>query len=188
MSLIYSPAIATRLKKMTTKLHGRATSVEVRQARIIVHFADGYKEGVLKTLFLEEFAKSRREEALSLKPEQVAGTTWLVEGYGVNMANVPQCSCSDYADQSQIGIKTPCCRHVYAVLNQLGYTRLSNYLEAKKPQLPKLPKWELRWETATGDRRSVTRLNYKPSCFELLEMRRCAHSKGFHLKEIEKIN
>jgi hypothetical protein len=40
------------------------------------------------------------------------------------------CQCEDYRKMVETGIKNPCCKHGYAVLNVLGYASLRDYLIA----------------------------------------------------------
>lgn len=39
------------------------------------------------------------------------------------------CNCKDQETQKEIGIKTPMCKHSYAVLNYLGFSSLEEYIE-----------------------------------------------------------
>lgn len=40
------------------------------------------------------------------------------------------CQCEDYRKMVETGIKNPCCKHGYAVLNALGYSSLRDYIVA----------------------------------------------------------
>lgn len=88
-----------------------------------------------KSSFTNHFAEWRRKQAEDLKALRIdrnkfqvfnssKGSTYLVElqQEGIN------CICEDFRNQLKI-FKKGCCKHGYAALNQLGFSKLSEYIE-----------------------------------------------------------
>jgi len=93
--------------------------------------------------FKSNFVKTRREGAIGLIIESCP----MISGFMVKNPDrdsdymvVPNretivCSCPDYQRQIQsnlenFGTTHGCCKHIYAVLNHLGYVRLSDYIKS----------------------------------------------------------
>jgi hypothetical protein len=110
-------------------------SIEIFHKAINVHFFGHRPQLVSKKKFLDYFAQSRRERGQKLKAHSFTPEVWQVEsghprtrpeGYLVTFKmdqGSPRfkCECHDYAAQMEHGISTPCCKHIYSVLDHLGF-------------------------------------------------------------------
>lgn len=125
-SYVFSKATASRI-------YGKeAKAVEVERDRVITTFSDGTSETTSTVTFKEHFAEHRREQGKDLSPMPGKNNLWHVGKFRVTVhPNRLSCNCRDWQSQSAIGIKRPCCKHCFSVLYQLGYGKLSEYLEAK---------------------------------------------------------
>lgn len=209
-SYIYSKAAATRIL-------GTEVVNTVPDNKIVwCWLPKGQKaEMVSKIKFKEHFAEYRRQEGKKLSVLPGLDNLYHVSKYRVEVfPDHLSCTCHDWKTQNAIGIKTPCCKHCYSVLYQMGYGKLSEYLEAREsstatnqqdettsqtssslPQLPTVSQWILYWETYGRDRatgeplKTATTIckNRKPTDLEIWDMRKLAHSKGFKLVSIEQM-
>jgi len=109
--------------------------IEVFHNAVNIHFLHYRSQLVSKSEFLRYFAESRRERGQRLRATSITPEVWQVEsgsprihpnGYLVQFEMVNgdpafKCDCHDFNTQTEVGIKTPCCKHVYSVLDALGY-------------------------------------------------------------------
>lgn len=88
--------------------------------------------------FTELYSSERKEKAIKEKLWSVKknneNTYLVVHGrkskYTVNIGDFLQCECKDYQISSQIfNSQLVCCKHGYAVLNQLGHNSLKDYIK-----------------------------------------------------------
>lgn len=89
--------------------------------------------------FKQHFAEFRKQSAVFLN-----ATKWLYDldmytvrndrsytSYTVQVnKTIQECDCEDYQNQIKFGFKRACCKHIYAVLNQLGHSSLADYLSS----------------------------------------------------------
>lgn len=109
--------------------------VEVFHQSVNVHFFGYRSQLVSKSKFLTYFAQSRRERGQKLKAHPLTSEIWRVEsgaprlhpdGYLVKFETVQgsprfHCECHDYAAQVEHEFPVPCCKHIYSVLDYLGF-------------------------------------------------------------------
>ena len=116
---------------------------------VFVKFVKGYGSPrfVSKKAFRKEFAASRQRrgqqmnEAGLVQSQPASPDSFLVQSsksfdlYIVQLEDkYVSCMCKDWDRQRQAGILTPTCKHGYAVLNTLGFSRLSEYVQQRKYQ------------------------------------------------------
>ncbi len=85
---------------------------------------------------LVALASTRKEGALSLKVEQNKsnGLEFRCKGYKIQAyKDRIECECKDWANiASAANTQQVACKHVYAVLNKLGYGSLRDYVDSHK--------------------------------------------------------
>lgn len=207
---VFSKAAASRI------LEKKVISVKVEGDRVKCQLWDKTYRTITTTKIKQHFAEYRREQGKKLEPKRNFFTCeWYVNGYTVGVRpDRLSCNCKDWQIQSAIGIKRPTCKHCYSVLNKLGCNSLAEYLEKTEarssvkatnqktedshqtpssvaPSLPKINRWEWKWETYARDRAgnpiktATTYSTRYPTEKEITENRRFNHSKGFRLVAIE---
>lgn len=112
---------------------------------VFVKFKKGSPRFVSKKAFRKEFAASRQRRGQQIKDaglvqsQPADSNSFLVQCsqsfdlYVVQLEDkYVSCMCKDWDRQRQAGIHTPTCKHGYAVLQTLGYSRLSEYVRQRK--------------------------------------------------------
>lgn len=139
---IYSKIAASKILGTSTYMITRIDAPIVRNGEKYCNVHLRYPAGCFKTLkaeaFKRYFVESRKDRSLELKPERTPNriifsvpSARTSEIYKVKLDNdFLICTCKDYEIQKSLEIKTPTCKHCYAVLNYLGYSNLSDYLKA----------------------------------------------------------
>ena len=208
---IYSKIAATRI------FGKQAQAVTVERDRAVVTFTDGSTATTSSAEFKKQFAENRRlaGEAIS-DVQQINDVTYRVKGeYTVSVfPDCLECDCQDWLNQLEVGIKRPCCKHCYAVLNQLGCTSLAEFVEKQKtapkptkvkrtvPELFPVPKkhsneysivWMLLFESYALDpdeehpvplETAEAVVGRKPTPKEITQFRRDAHQQGYKLVSV----
>ena len=128
---IYSRAAVARMLGIASGLVGR---IEVWANCIFVIVKGRRPRFWKKSSFTNHFANWRKFEA---KHYEVAAKSDSIFEVWSNKSSYKleafqdriQCPCEDYSNQQQIFKGKGCCKHGYAVLNFLGFDRLSEYIE-----------------------------------------------------------
>ena len=190
MNYIYSKAAAKRIFDKTKTVN----TVNVDRDRVRAIFSDGTTESTSTAEFKRHFAEYRQEQGKKLSPmlSPEDDSIWYVSRYKVVVySDYLSCNCRDWKAQSAIGISRPCCKHVYSVLYQMGYGKLSEYLAERNS---KKPKYILCWESYGRDRAgnpletAVNEVNRKPTTKEINQYRKDYHCIGYKLVDIKKLN
>lgn len=131
-------------KTAATQILGRkdVANIEVWDHMVKIDFLSGSPRIASKKPFLKYFAESRKQRAIALPVEKISGALYEVKSSRVqnkkylveisleNWVNPRMsCPCSDYRTQVEVGINTPCCKHIYAVLGQLGFSSYFAWIE-----------------------------------------------------------
>jgi hypothetical protein len=135
--LIYNQSAAT---KITGRL---VINVRIWANVIFVEFQTGSPRFVSKKAFKAEFVRSRQARGQQIFEsglvEPVGYSSYLVKSptsFDTHKVILEDdhitCTCSDWDKQSKAAFNTPTCKHGYAALATLGYSRLSQYLKATK--------------------------------------------------------
>ena len=131
-------------KTAALKITGRlATSVHIWANVIFVKFETGSPRFVSKKAFKAEFARSRQASGQQIFEsglvEPVGHSSYMVQSINsFDMHTVileddhVTCTCDDWDKQHRAAFSTPTCKHGYAALATLGYSRLSDYVKAVK--------------------------------------------------------
>ncbi|TAN83535.1 MAG: hypothetical protein EYR95_18530 [Phormidium sp. SL48-SHIP] len=133
---IYSKSAAQRIFDAEVK------KVQIFHNCILVVFNKGQglkPKFVAKRVFKAHFAEYRKASArqvfVSYKPIYGyfrAPSSNLQESYRIELfPRHLKCSCADWRTQEEIGIKSPMCKHAYAVLDYIGNTSLADYIERR---------------------------------------------------------
>ena len=131
---IYSLNAANRIFK------GEVTNLQIFHNCILVTFKKGQKlrpRFVSKSVFKEHFARWRQTQGRGIIAtyNPLGGSFYctkssnIQEQYKIDL--YPEhltCTCMDYDAQEQLGIKRPCCKHIYAVLHYIGCDNLKDYI------------------------------------------------------------
>ena len=134
-NLVYNCAAASRItgEDVVSIAHERL------QDRYWCWLSEGQKAIPVKaSQFREHFAKLRRQRGKEITDiKQVNDYTYRVKGkYTVSVfPDCLECDCKDWLNQDEAGVKTPCCKHAYAVFNHLGCSSLADYIETQKTAL-----------------------------------------------------
>ena len=135
--LIYNCTAASRI---TGRL---AKKVDIWANVIFVKFETGSPRFVSKKAFKAEFARSRQAKGQQIFEsglvEPVGHSSYMVQSINsFDMHTVileddhVTCTCDDWDKQHRAAFSTPTCKHGYAALATLGYSRLSDYVKAVK--------------------------------------------------------
>lgn len=148
-SLIYS---AAALRRMWSLFYRRLTELHVREWRWVVWvWVPGYRPTfVPKAEFKHHFVEWRREAAQALRVvawlefagyytvhNDAKGSAYVVEVSDQAVA----CTCDDYKNQVKF-LGKGCCKHGYAVLGQLGFDSLGEYLNRTHQRLRLLERYQ----------------------------------------------
>ena len=123
-----------------TKILGRKDILKLEiWARIIfVKFTNGQARFVSKKDFWIEFHRSRKERAKQLIVSHYGRDLYQVssqsqaEPYFVSVCDDIQCECADYAEQVKAKFKHPMCKHGWALVNHLGFSSLTAYIQSNQ--------------------------------------------------------
>jgi predicted nucleic acid-binding Zn finger protein len=136
-NIIYSASSVRRLLGLKA-----SAKVELKEfARVIWVWVKGQRPTFIgKRVFLQHFAEWRKAQGKGLKVTErldIANhytvrnlskdTAYIVE----KRADGVFCTCDDLNNQLEFFGKG-CCKHGYAVLNHLGFSSLSDYIQARK--------------------------------------------------------
>lgn len=113
---------------------------EIGNGAIRIFRSDGKSQLTKRIDYLKYFWSSRQERSHGIKvfPDHEDKTLWYAqsardehEHYLVEVTPARlTCTCKDWEVQhTDLDVKTPCCKHCYAVLHSLGFTSMKNYLE-----------------------------------------------------------
>lgn len=138
-ALVYTKAAAAAITNRPV------LEVKVWAHVVFVKFIKGSPRFVSKKAFRKEFADSRRrrgqqiKEAGLVQQQPVCFDSFLVQSsqrfdlYLVQTEDhCVSCTCLDWERQRDAGIPTPTCKHGYAVLNTLGFSKLTEYVRQRK--------------------------------------------------------
>jgi hypothetical protein len=209
-SYVFSKAAASRI------LEKKVIGITVERDRVRCQLWDKTFRTLSTAKFKQHFAEYRKEQGKWLTAYR-CGSQFHVTDYSVQVyADYLVCNCKDWQIQKSIGLKTPCCKHVYSVLSKLNCDSLAEYVEKNSearssstatnqtdedshqtsssvaPKLPKINRWKWQWETYARDRAgnplqtATTYSTRYPTEKEILENRKFNHSKGFRLVAIER--
>ena len=132
--------------KAAQRLLGNAADAQITEATpdgafVTWNADDGECKGFIpKSKFVELFIGDRKARARGIEVTRnafypdyyTARNTYNESTYNlVATDNAVQCQCPDYAKQIEHFGKA-CCKHSYAVLNQLGFGSLADYVESRK--------------------------------------------------------
>ena len=112
----------------------RPKEVTVEGDRVTVKFTDNSSTETEVMQFKKHFAEYRKKKAekVTIRRNSFTNAWYSTDGYTIDVQpNKIDCDCGDWKTQHKIGIKTPCCKHIYGVLNKMGYTSLKEYLGKK---------------------------------------------------------
>lgn len=131
-------------KTAASKITGRlVTNVRIWASIIFVEFASGSPRFMSKRDFKIEFVRSRQAKGQQIFEsglvEPVGYNSYLVQSltsfdmHTVILGDVHvTCTCDDWDKQHRAAFSTPTCKHGYAALASLGYSRLSDYVKTNK--------------------------------------------------------
>ena len=134
-TIIFSKRAAQRILGTAIKL-----VKVVNRAVLVVYWQEDkwVSQFFSRQLFLNHFAEWRRQKgrAVTIRRGNVQDGIWVAEGKQDYLVIVKDdlmmCECEDFANQEQFGFKVSCCKHIYAVLGQLGYSSVRGYLGARE--------------------------------------------------------
>ena len=99
----------------------------IQQTDVLVETKAG-RFTIEKQQFRDDFVQYRKDGAKTLIATREDENSWIVKNpergsySSVNIVNgIPLCSCEDYASHGKA------CKHIYAVLNQMGFDSLRDY-------------------------------------------------------------
>lgn len=135
---IYSKTAACQILKRND-----VKEVEIWANVVKISFLSGSPRITSKKPFLKYFAESRRLRGVELECKtierdhlyevrsgRIDNKSYLLE---ISLEDWVKprvyCPCHDYATQVEIGVQTPCCKHVYSVLNKLGFDSYHTWIE-----------------------------------------------------------
>lgn len=95
-----------------------------------VHIVGCRPQFVSKKRYISDAITTRKANAEQVTLQMVGDQLWETsKGYLVSVnANGASCSCKDFENQQQ-AFGRGCCKHAYAVLNQLGFSSLGAYMQ-----------------------------------------------------------
>lgn len=100
----------------------------------LVEFKDWTLHPVTNKQVKQAFVDNRKRKAIELMVNQ-DGSKFYVKKYRVKLdLKGASCECQDYQNQTEAFNGQGCCKHIYAVLNHLGHSSLSDYV-AKMPKI-----------------------------------------------------
>ena len=148
-NLVYS---AAALRRMWGLAYRRLSDIQVREWwRVVWVWVPGHRPTfVPKAEFKQHFVEWRRQAAQTLRVvawiddasrftvhNDAKGSSYVVEVSDTEIA----CTCEDYNHQVNAWSKG-CCKHGYAVLQQLGFNSLSEYLQRTNQRLKLLEPYQ----------------------------------------------
>lgn len=141
-------ATYTKMKQLIygRKQAERITGLEVKLTRlyqncVLVIFEKGQHTSprfISKAEFKKAFADFRKESGKDIFPsyEPLSGNFHCVSSRNIQDRYTIKlyedhltCTCGDWSQQQEIGIKKPMCKHAYSVLNYIGCTDLKDYIK-----------------------------------------------------------
>lgn len=132
--LLYSKSATRRLLDLTADI---ALTIKEFERVMWVHIAGHRPTFISKAVYRQHFVDRRRDEAQKLIARN-QGDYWVVynpakqTSYCVEpMPTEISCDCEDYSNQIKL-LGRGCCKHGYAVLAELGFTSLKEYLSNSK--------------------------------------------------------
>jgi len=126
----------------TKSAAARITGREIKSLRVwkncvFVKFEEGSPKFISKEVFIGHFYQWRQESAKRIGIDYDI-STGKFKAYSASFKNVTyeldlfpnhiQCTCGDYHQQERFEFNKPRCKHVYAVLDYLGYDCISDYV------------------------------------------------------------
>ena len=133
MAKIYSITAATRILNRKDIL-----KLEIWARVIFIKFTSGQGRFMAKKDFWIEFHRSRKERAKELVVSHYGRDLYQVSSqsrldpYLVSANDDIQCECEDFANQAKAKFKHPMCKHNWALLDYLGFSSLSAYIQANQ--------------------------------------------------------
>jgi hypothetical protein len=132
--LLYSVSATRRLLSLAAEI---ALKVREFERVMWVHVAGHRPTFISKSVYRQHFVERRRKESQKLIARN-QGDYWVVynpakqTSYCVEALPAEiSCNCEDYGNQIKL-LGRGCCKHGYAVLAQLGFTNLRDYLATAK--------------------------------------------------------
>ncbi len=132
--LIYTAANAARI--LSNKIKGLV--IEVWANCVYLHAQGLFSRFASKTAFKQQFVDFRKQGSIGLEVVKVPFETgeYMVQSASKDGSYLVQsltdkltCTCQDYQSQS-VAMNKACCKYCYATLNHLGYTSLTEYINA----------------------------------------------------------
>lgn len=130
-------------KTAASKISGRiAVEVRIWAHVCFVRFEKGSPRFMSKKAFRAEFAASRQHAGRQIVQQGLITYSGSDTFFALSSTNSiypvqlhekhVSCMCRDWERQKEAGIPTPTCKHGYAALGLLGFSRLSDYTQSRK--------------------------------------------------------
>lgn len=135
-TLIYSKSAAARILGVSSN---QIEELQVWHKTVWLKVTGDRPLLISKTTFKQHFADWRKanSQGLVVTKHILSQNTYTVRNevkdtryQVVCRTNELTCTCDDWQNQKEL-IGRACCKHCYAVLNQLGYSSLADYLSVK---------------------------------------------------------
>lgn len=131
-SLIFSASAVRRMLRLAASV-----AIQIREFGWVVWVwvAGSRPTFMSKRAFYQHFVDRRKADAQGLKVVQQTRRNFAVSNpakgsaYTVTLGTAASCTCDDFINQIKF-LQRGCCKHGYAVLQQLGFSSLANYQQA----------------------------------------------------------